>query len=541
MTVWISRRSDADVNAEAARSRSADGVLAGITLAVKDNVDVAELPTTAACPEFEFAPERDAASVAALRAAGAVVVGKTNLDQFATGLVGTRSPYGAVSDSRRPEFISGGSSSGSAVAVATGQADIAIGTDTAGSGRIPAGLQGIVGIKPTLGVVSTDGVVPACESYDCVTIFARDLELANRAMGVMAAGGPNRPWPADTRLAAPPEPVVAVPAELPELDATWQAAFAAAVTALQAAGARIVTIDVAPFLAAAKLLYDGALVSERYAAVGEFVDAHPDAAIDPTVGRIVTAARDVPAHRLVTDRREVARLRSEAMAALDGVDALMVPTAPFHPRIDELAADPIGVNSRMGTYTNFCNLFDMCGVSVPAGTAGDAQFGVTVLARAFDDAVAVDVAALVSDAEAPQEVWPMLVADSTELVVFGAHLRGGPLVHQLTDLGARWAGELTTSAQYRMALLPSTPPKPAITRISNGAGVALKAHRWVLSPAALGRFLAGLPAPMQLGKVEFDDGTWRTSFGCDGAAAAAGTDISQYGGWAAAVAAGAVG
>jgi len=541
MTVWISRRSDADVNAEAARSRSADGVLAGITLAVKDNVDVAELPTTAACPEFEFAPERDAASVAALRAAGAVVVGKTNLDQFATGLVGTRSPYGAVSDSRRPEFISGGSSSGSAVAVATGQADIAIGTDTAGSGRIPAGLQGIVGIKPTLGVVSTDGVVPACESYDCVTIFARDLELANRAMGVMAAGAPNRPWPADTRLAAPPEPVVAVPAELPELDATWQAAFAAAVTALQAAGARIVTIDVAPFLAAAKLLYDGALVSERYAAVGEFVDAHPDAAIDPTVGRIVTAARDVPAHRLVTDRREVARLRSEAMAALDGVDALMVPTAPFHPRIDELAADPIGVNSRMGTYTNFCNLFDMCGVSVPAGTAGDAQFGVTVLARAFDDAVAVDVAALVSDAEAPQEVWPILVADSTELVVFGAHLRGGPLVHQLTDLGARWAGALTTSAQYRMALLPSTPPKPAITRISNGAGVALKAHRWVLSPAALGRFLAGLPAPMQLGKVEFDDGTWRTSFGCDGAAAAAGTDISQYGGWAAAVAAGAVG
>jgi len=541
MTVWISRRSDADVNAEVARSRLAGGGLAGITLAVKDNVDVAELPTTAACPEFEFAPERDAASVAALRAAGAVVVGKTNLDQFATGLVGTRSPYGAVSDSRRPEFISGGSSSGSAVAVATGQADIAIGTDTAGSGRIPAGLQGIVGIKPTLGVVSTDGVVPACELYDCVTIFARDLELANRAMGVMAAGAPNRPWPADTRLAAPPEPVVAVPAELPELDATWQAAFAAAVTALQAAGARIVTIDVTPFLAAAKLLYDGALVSERYAAVGEFVDAHPDAAIDPTVGRIVTAARDVPAHRLVTDRREVARLRSEAMAALDGVDALMVPTAPFHPRIDELAADPIGVNSRMGTYTNFCNLFDMCGVSVPAGTAGDAQFGVTVLARAFDDAVAVDVAALVSDAEAPQEVWPMLVADSTELVVFGAHLRGGPLVHQLTDLGARWAGELTTSAQYRMALLPSTPPKPAITRISNGAGVALKAHRWVLSPAALGRFLAGLPAPMQLGKVEFDDGTWRTSFGCDGAAAAAGTDISQYGGWAAAVAAGAVG
>jgi allophanate hydrolase len=541
MTVWISRRDDSDVDADLGRSRRDAGALAGIRLAVKDNVDVAGLPTTAACPEFEYAPTHDAAAVAALRAAGAVVIGKTNLDQFATGLVGTRSPYGAVPDSRRPEFISGGSSSGSSVAVASGQAELAIGTDTAGSGRVPAGLQGIVGVKPTVGVISVDGVVPACESYDCVTIFTRDLELANRAMGVMAAGAPHRPWPADTRLAAPPQPVVAVPSELPELDDTWQAAFGGAVTALSAAGARIVTVDIAPFLAAAKLLYDGALVSERYAAVGEFIDANSGATIDPTVGRIVTAARDVPAHRLIADRREVARLHSEAMAALEGVDAMMVPTAPFHPRIDEVAADPVGVNSRMGTYTNFCNLFDMCAVSVPAGTAGDAQFGVTVLARAFDDAVAIDIAAMVSDIETPQDVWPLTVTGSTELVVFGAHLRGGPLVHQLTGLGARWAGELTTSADYRMTLLPSVPPKPAITRVLDGTGTALKAHRWLLSPAALGRFLTGLPAPMQLGKVEFDDGSWRTSFGCDGAAAAAGVDISRYGGWAAAVAAGAVG
>jgi allophanate hydrolase len=541
MTVWINRREPATVEADLAGSRLSGGALAGVTLAVKDNVDVAGLPTTAACPEFAFEPDRDAPAVAALRAAGAVVVGKTNLDQFATGLVGTRSPHGAVRDSRRPEYISGGSSSGSAVAVATGESDIAIGTDTAGSGRVPAGLQGIVGIKPTLGVISTDGVVPACESYDCVTIMARDLELANRAMGVMAAGAPQRPWPADVKLAAPPNPVVAVPAELPDLDDAWRAAFDAAVQVLTNAGARIVTIDMAPFLAAAKLLYEGALVSERYAAVGEFIDAHPDATIDPTVGRIIAGARDVPAHRLVRDRREVARLRAVAMAALEGVDALVVPTAPMHPRIDEVAADPIGVNSRMGTYTNFCNLFDLCGVSVPAGVAGDAQFGVTVLARAFDDAVALDIAAMASGVAAPQDVWPLAAADVTELVVFGAHLRGGPLVHQLTDLGARWAGELTTSARYRMALLPSTPPKPAITRVPNGGGTALKAHRWLLSPAALGRFLAALPAPMQLGKVEFDDGTWRTSFGCDGSAADAGVDISRYGGWAAAVAAGAVG
>jgi allophanate hydrolase len=538
MTVWISRRPDEEVAADLAQGR---GPLAGLRLAVKDNVDVAGLPTTAGCPEFAYLPGRDAAAVAALRAAGAVVVGKTNLDQFATGLVGTRSPYGAVPDSRRPEFISGGSSSGSAVAVATGEADIAIGTDTAGSGRIPAALQGIVGIKPTIGLVSTVGVVPACESYDCVTIFARDLALANRAMGVMAGGASDRAWPADVRLAAPPNPVVAVPNELPELDRQWRATFDAAVCSLADSGARVVSIDMEPFLAAAKLLYDGALVSERYAAVGEFIDTHPDASLDPIVQRIIGAARDVPAHRLVRDCRQVRRLRAVAMAALDGVDALVVPTAPMHPRLVEVAADPVGVNSRMGTYTNFCNLFDLCAVAVPAGMAGSAPFGITVLARAFEDAVALDIAAMTSGDQPPLEVWPLTSADSAELVVFGAHLLGGPLAHQLTDLGARWAGDITTAPRYRMSVLPTVPAKPAVTRAPDGEpGAVLSGHRWLLSPAALGRFLAALPAPMQLGKVEFDDGTWRTGFGCD-AAAATGADISTYGSWPAAIAAGAVG
>jgi allophanate hydrolase len=407
---------------------------------------------------------------------------------------------------------------------------------------VPAGLQGIVGIKPTVGVISTDGVVPACESYDCVTIFAADLKLANRAMAAMAGGAPDRPWPADTSLAAPPAPVIAVPDELPGLDATWQAAFGDAVARLQAAGARIVKVDIAPFLAAAKLLYDGALVSERYAAVGEFIDAHQDATLDPVVNAIVTKACDIPAHRLVRDRREVEELRRAAMAQLDGADVMLVPTAPMHPRIDEVAADPVGVNSTMGTYTNFCNLFDMCAVAVPAGMAGEAQFGVTVLGRAFDDAVALDIAALVMDVEAPQQVWPLAAAPNTELIVFGAHLRGGPLVHQLTDLGARWAGELLTAPRYRMSVLDTVPVKPAIGRVPEDAtGTALYGHRWLLSPAALGIFLAALPAPMQLGKVEFADGTWRTAFGCDGVAAAGGKDISSYGSWPAAQAAGALG
>lgn len=536
MTVWIMQRPEDDIAAEL---HASSGTLAGIRLAVKDNVDVGGVPTTAACPEYAYIPEHDAPVVAALRAAGAVVVGKTNLDQFATGLVGTRSPYGPVPDSRRPEYISGGSSSGSAVAVATGEADIAIGTDTAGSGRVPAGLQGIVGIKPTVGVISTEGVVPACESYDCVTIFAPSLATANAAMSAMGAAAGPRLWPANTRLAAPPQPTVAVPRELPALDDVWRNAFLASVDHLRATGATIVEIDLTPFLAAAKLLYEGALVSERYAAVGEFIDVNPGAALDPTVAQIVSGARDIPAHRLVRDRAEVQRLRDEAMATLAGADALLVPTAPLHPTIEQVQADPIGVNATMGTYTNFCNLFDLCAVAVPAGTAGDAQFGVTVLARAFDDAVAFDIAALITGDAAEQDVWPTAITLSYELAVFGAHLKGGPLEFQLTDLGARWVGPVRTASKYRMAALRTTPPKPGLTR-SEEDGVSIGGEIWRLSPAALGTFLAQLPEPMLLGKVECEDGVWRTGFGCDGGAAQAGIDISEHGSWPAAIAAGAV-
>ncbi|QLY32441.1 allophanate hydrolase [Nocardia huaxiensis] len=555
MTVWIHRRPETDVAADLA---AAAGPLAGIRLAVKDNVDVAGLPTTAGCPDYAYLPETDAAAVAALRAAGAVVLGKTNLDQFATGLVGTRSPYGVVENAHRPGFVSGGSSSGSAVAVARGEADIAIGTDTAGSGRVPAALHGIVGIKPTVGVVSTAGVVPACRSYDCVTIFAADLALAGRAMGVMAAGAPGRPWPADTRLAAPPNPVIAVFRELPDLDPLWRKAFDRTITELRDRGARIVEVDPEPFLAAARLLYGGALVAERYAAVGEFLDTHTDA-VDPTVASIIRAARDLPAHQLVTDTAELERLRATALAALSGADVLLAPTVPAHPTIAEVEADPISVNSLLGTYTNFCNLFDLCAVAVPAGTAGDAPFGVTVFARPFEDAVAFDVAALLTGTDADEAsqplrpsaiastqevapVWPLAIAPAQELIVFGAHLRGQPLEHQLVELGARWGGPVHTAARYRLAALQTTPPKPAVTRVPDTeSGVSIAGERWLLSPAALGRFLAALPAPMQLGAVELEDGTWHTGFSTAGAAAEAAKDISEYGGWKAALAAGAVG
>lgn len=530
--VFIHLRPQSDVEDDHAR---AAGPLAGLLLAVKDNVDVAGLPTTAACPGFAYVPDTDAAAVAALKAAGAVVIGKTNLDQFATGLVGTRSPYGAVRDSRRPEYISGGSSSGSAVAVALGFADIAIGTDTAGSGRVPAGLQGIVGIKPTLGVVSVAGVVPACASYDCVTIFAADLATAQAAMAAMSAGAPQREWPTDSRLAAATAPRIAIPDRLPELDTDWQAAFGAAVQRARDAGFDTVPISMDTFFAAAGLLYHGALVAERWDAVGEFVvGAGPDAGLDPTVSSIVTAAASHSAADLLRDLRRVEELRRDAFAQLTGCDALLVPTAPAHPTISEVAADPVAVNTRMGRYTNFCNLFDMCAIAIPAGMAADgAQFGVTLLAPAFHDAVIADLAARFL-AEPSGPGWPEAAgAPVAELAVFGAHLRGQPLEHQLTGRGARWAGPIATAPRYRLFALDTVPPKPGLVR-ADGDGAAIAGERWVLSPSALGEFLAELPAPMLLGKVELDDGSWITGFGCDHAAPALGRDITEYGGWLAA-------
>ena len=411
--IWITLRGAADLLAEAAAidaavAGGAELPLAGLLLAVKNNVDVAGIPTTAACPGFAYLPEKDAEPVARLRAAGALVLGATNLDQFATGLVGTRSPYGAVRDSRRPDYISGGSSSGSAVAVALGLVDVAIGTDTAGSGRVPAGLQGIVGIKPTLDVVSTAGVVPACRSWDAVTIFARHLSTAELAMGAMAGDpGPGRPTSA---LAAPREPRVAYPAALPALPEAWAAEFHRNVDRLKAVGVEAVAIEFDAFLEAARLLYDGGLVAERYAAVGGFLempteDRHP-AGIDPTVEGIIRAAGKVPAHQYVSDTAKLEALKQKAMAQLEGFDALLVPTTPFHPTLAEVAADPVGVNSLMGTYTNFCNLFDLCAVAVPSGEVDGAQFGLTVVGRTFDDAVAADIARLL---EASPDV-PVLFA-----------------------------------------------------------------------------------------------------------------------------------
>lgn len=526
--VWITLRPEADVLADAAAVDPALP-LAGLLVAVKDNIDVAGLPTTAAHPDFAYLPERSATAVQRLVDAGAVVLGKTNLDQFATGLVGTRSPYGAVRNSRFPDRISGGSSSGSAVAVALGIVDFALGTDTAGSGRVPAALNGLVGIKSTRGIVPVDGVVPACRSYDCVTVFAPTLALATTVTAVMA--GPSeldpvsRPWPADVVLAASPTPRVAIPrAEfLTGLSAERRELFAASVDRLREQGVEIGEIDLAPFLACAKLLYEGALVAERYAAYGDFVASHPEHA-DPTVARIVTGAAERAGYDVILDQDRVARYRLETDALLAGFDAMLVPTAPEHPTLAEVAAEPIAVNSRMGTFTNFMNLLDMAGVAVPAGETADGLFGVTVVVRGFDDQVAIDLAALLTD-ESPE----VLPTGGIELAIFGAHLRGQPLNHQLVSRGARFVGTTRTSADYRMHALPGPLPKPGVVRVAAGTGTALAGELWSLSPAALGTFLAELPQPMSLGRITLDDGREVLGFSCT---FPEGPDISEFGGWA---------
>jgi allophanate hydrolase len=557
--VWISRVPDDELQAAAAGvdARVAAGEpcpLAGLAFAVKDNIDVAGWPTTAGCPAFGSTPDTDAPAVRALLDAGALFVGKTNLDQFATGLVGTRSPYGAVRNAFSPAHISGGSSSGSAVAVALGLVDVALGTDTAGSGRVPAALNGIVGFKATRGVVSAAGVVPACRSFDCVTVFAPDVEQAERAVAVIGAFDPgdpgSRPAPADAPLGLPARPVVAHPSleALDDLDPDRTALYRQALETLAAGGCRLVEIDLEPFLAAGALLYRGGFVAERHAAVGSWVDAHPDE-VDPVVGSIITDAGSLTATALAADGERLAVLARRAGQALveAGADSLVLPTAPFHPTIAEVAADPVGVNARIGRYTTFANLLDMCAVAVPAGRVGGLPFGVSLIGPAWSDRVQADLARML-EGSAPlageRDPGAQARFPGVRLAVAGAHLSGQPLNHQLTDRGGRLVASTTTSADYRMVALATTPPKPGLVRVapsgagvdlpvgvSRPVGVSLPVEVWELPPAGFAAVVAGLPAPMVIGSVGLADGTHVAGFLCEPVAVEGAEDITASGGW----------
>ncbi|HEX7442914.1 MAG TPA: allophanate hydrolase, partial [Acidimicrobiales bacterium] len=414
--VWIDRVSVEDLAGSfaAVGARLAAGQelpLAGRTFAVKDNIDVAGVPTTAGCPAFASVPGTTAPAVQALVDAGAVFVGKTNLDQFATGLVGTRSPYGAVRNAVDPDRVSGGSSSGSAVAVALGLVDLALGTDTAGSGRVPAAFNGIVGIKPTRGLVSTEGVVPACVSFDCVSVFARSLGLAERVLAVLAGPAPDplaavsgrradpfrRVAPPTAPLAPPAVPVVARvdPGALADVDPGYRRSYERAVGRLEAAGCTTVTVDLALFLEAGRLLYQGGFLAERHAAVGGWIDAHPDD-VDPVVGPIIAAARGLSATRLAADTDRLGHLAAEVTDRLGAVGAcsLVLPTVPFHPTLADVAADPVGVNARLGTFTTFVNLLDLCAVAVPSDPVDGLPCGVSLIGPAWSDRVQADLARL---------------------------------------------------------------------------------------------------------------------------------------------------
>lgn len=394
--VWITLRDEESVRAETAAiaSRAAAGdplPLAGRLFAVKNNIDVAGIPTTAACPAFGYDPAEDAVAVARLRAAGAVVLGSTNLNQFATGLVGTRSPYGAVRHAFAPDRISGGSSSGSSVAVALGLVDFALGTDTAGSGRVPAALHGLYGIKPSLNLVPTTGVVPACRSLDVVTAMAPDLELARQVVAEMSgvSAGLSRGADRPVRMGVP------LPGQLGELAPGWAEAYAATVARCAERGAELEPVDIEPFLALARRLYEGAFVAERYAAVGEFVDAHR-AEVDPVVGQIISRAGQIPAWLLFEDLERRKACRTLSRAVFDRAAGLLLPATVRHPTLAEVAADPFGVNAQLGRFTNFVNLLDQAAIAVPAGQVDGLPFGVQLIGPAGSDHRLAELSSLVA-------------------------------------------------------------------------------------------------------------------------------------------------
>ncbi|MDQ0559087.1 allophanate hydrolase [Rhizobium mesoamericanum] len=522
----------------------------GIPFAVKDNIDVAGLPTTAACPAFSYQPEKDATVVARLRAAGAIVIGKTNLDQFATGLNGTRSPYGAPRSVFDKNYVSGGSSSGSAVAVASGLASFALGTDTAGSGRVPAAFNNLVGIKPTPGLVPNVGVVPACRSVDVVTVFAATVGDGVAIRKVMEGYD-----------AADPFSRKAVPASLPAfglrigvLDGAEreffgnrqvEALYDAATERARALGATIVPFDYAPFRQAAELLYNGPWVAERLAAVKEFLATNA-ADFDLTVRAIIEGARAYDAVDAFEARYRLEALRQKTRSEWEKVDMLMLPTSPTTYTVEEMQADPIVKNSHFGRYTNFANLLDCAAIAIPAGfdASGHLPAGVMLVGPAFtDDAMAPFADAMHRAAEAgmgkdrkaalPEESRVIPPADDfVPIVVVGAHLTDMPLNHELTRAGGYMLKAGRTEGSYRLFALNGTiPPKPGLVRDPDFAGDGVEVEVWALPPAAFARFVQSIPAPLGVGKIALNDGTCVTGFLCEGHAVIGGREITEFGGW----------
>jgi len=507
--------------------------LLNLPFAVKDNIDVAGFATTSGCPTLTTPAIRDATAVALLVTAGAIPIGKTNMDQFATGLVGTRSPYGACHCVDSEDHISGGSSSGSAVAVATGVVPFALGTDTAGSGRVPAAFNGIVGVKPTRGLVSTRGVMPACPSLDCVSIFAGTVSLARTVLEVVAGFDAADPW---SRRAPSPSPpgtarvmhVVGVPAGVIDLDAEHHRAWETAL-ARYADQVRLVAVDVEPMLEAARMLYDAPFVAERLAAFGHLLE--PDGPhLDPVVRQIVQGARGLQADQLFAAQHRLAELSRASQQATAGVDAVLLPTTPFHPTHDAVRSDPVEVNSRLGTYTNMANLLDLCAVAIPAGKRRDGlPFGVQLLAPAFADAALLDLASVLMGERLPDPA-PLPTGRSL-LAVCGAHMSGEPLNRVLTENGSRLHRRARTAAGYRMVLLEGRPHRPGLLDAGTGPAEGLALELWDAPDELIRQLSVDTEPPLQIGSVRLDDGSTVMGFTADPSAVRDAPDISSHGGW----------
>jgi allophanate hydrolase len=527
--IWITRLPDDAVLAAAGRLE-AEGArgrpLWGQTFAVKDNIDVAGLPTTAGCPAYAYTPGRSAPVVERLCAAGALLIGKTNLDQFATGLSGVRSPYGVPRNVFDPALVPGGSSSGSAVAVAAGIVDFALGTDTAGSGRVPAMLNGIVGLKPTIGSLSAIGVVPACRSIDTVSVFARSVDEAMAALRIAAGHDDADPYSraapfAHLRRGAPGPVRVGIPASMPPCQEPLVTALGAAASLFET-----VEIDIGLFLEIARLLYEGPWVAERTAALADFAAAHPDAIHPTTLGilrsgyeRSTVAAFDA-FHRLAEARRRAQQMFRE-------IDALLLPTAPFAPTLAECAADPIGPNSRLGTFTNFVNLCDLAAIAVPAARG---PVGLTVLGPAWSEgrlaAIADHIHRTLAPPARPAAPPDALAPDETALFCVGAHMSGLPLNFQLRERGGRFLRSASTTPDYRFYALGA---RPGLVRTRTG-GVQVAGEVWALPQSRIGDLLALVPAPLGFGTVSLADGPC-LGFIAEAAAMDGATDISALGGW----------
>jgi allophanate hydrolase len=527
--IWISRLPGEELMRAARELDEADRGLAlyGVPFAVKDNIDVAGMPTTAGCPGFAKVAERTAPVVQRLLDAGALLVGKTNMDQFATGLVGARSPYGACSSVFDSGRLSGGSSSGSAVAVALGQVAFALGTDTAGSGRVPAAFNGLIGVKPTRGLISARGVLPACASIDCVSILATSARDGAIVFDVASGFDAEDPWSRpEPVLDAPRRGLIGVPLR-GQAEPQEPAALAAWEAALRRAGERwtLVPLDVSPLLEAAPLLY-GAWIAERATDLGAIVAAEPEG-LDPTVAAIITGGGEQRASAAFAAMHRLAQLRSQAAPLWGEVDAVLMATTPMHPTHEQLAADPVGVNERLGSFTNFVNLMDLAALALPGPPRGDGlPFGVTLLAPAFNDRRLLELGAAWAG-----EAVEVALPGTVRLAVAGAHMSGLPLNDQLTSRGARLVRAERTAPRYRLYALPGEGVRrPGLLRV-DGGGASIELELWELSPRALGELLGEAPAPLAIGRVELAGGEEVAGFLCEEHAAATAQDISEHGGW----------